>query len=74
MQGIYKRYRTDKKEKIDKGLPNSQESGYSLVENAEPMAEIIPSPPTSDSSDSESGGDPEENPEGNPEGNPPRER
>ena len=42
MQGVYKRYRTEKRRKGDEGLANSQESGFSLVENTEPIADIMP--------------------------------
>ena len=53
MQGIYKRYRTDKRQKVDTGVVNSQESGFSLIENAQPMADAL----LADSSDED------ENPE-----------
>ena len=53
MRGIYKRYRAEKKKKIDEGKLNSQESGVSLVENVEPMNDILPPPNTSSSEEEE---------------------
>ena len=45
MQGIYTRYRVEKRKKGDKGQTNSQESGFSLVENIGPMEDIMPPSP-----------------------------
>ena len=46
MQGQYKRYRLEKKKKFDQGLVNSQESGYSLIETADPMPNPLPAAPS----------------------------
>ena len=48
MQNIYKRYRTEKRKKADKGIVNSQESGFSLIENTEPLPDPLPPQPLSD--------------------------
>ena len=47
LQGVYKRYRQEKREKHDKGLIGSQDSGMSLVDVTEPMPDNLP-PPESD--------------------------
>ena len=49
LQGIYKRYRELKRKSIDEG--NSQQSGCSLIDVAEPMKEIMPPRPVSDDDD-----------------------
>ena len=42
IQGIYKRYKIEKRKKVDQGQVNSQDSGLSLVEVNEPMDDIMP--------------------------------
>ena len=54
LQGIYKRYRELKRKSIDEG--NSQQSGCSLIDVAEPMKEIMPPRPVSDDDDDDEGG------------------
>ena len=51
MMGVYKRYRTEKRQKVDTGIVNSQESGFSLIENAQPMADQMPSDSSDEGSD-----------------------
>ena len=42
MQGVYARYRVQKRKKLDLGLAGSQESGYSLIEVADAMPDLVP--------------------------------
>ena len=45
MKGIYKRYRVEKRKKLDLGQTGSQDSGASLVEVTGPMGDIMPPSP-----------------------------
>ena len=53
MMGVYKRYRTEKRQKVDTGIVNSQESGFSLIENAQPMPDALPADSSTDEDENE---------------------
>ena len=41
MQGVYARYRVQKRKKLDLGLAGSQESGFSLIEVTDAMPDLM---------------------------------